>query len=559
VDVSPVARVADAVWQYRLDREPYLRVRGGLPVDRLPSGSLAEVEERSDFAARMLRELAVADRGPDDDPVTEGFLRFLLDGWLRAPDVHWLGFSCTPYSSFFLSFGVRDVFGGYRFAGAGDVDRYLSLPADYRAFVTELRVKLLGQRARGVLLPQPAVPGVVETLRRYREAAPALLAVAEDRSADLPAADAARLRDGVDRLVRDEVVPAYDALLAVLDEDYRTAAPDRVGFAQYPGGEQFYREHVRLHTASDQEPERIHEIGLEQVAALADEMAKLRAELGVTLPEREFHVALATDPRFVATTPEQVEQRYLQHMAALEPLLSAWFSRLPRAPYGVERLPEHMATAMTYGYYAPPTSNQPTGRYVYNGSQLEQRSMLTAATLIFHELAPGHHFHFARQAENDALPAIRREAMDIGAFNEGWAEYAAGLGWEMGLYEDPYDRYGRLVHERFTAQRLVVDTGLNVLGWSLEQAREYMSANTTESPVQVATETLRYATDLPAQALAYRSGFLELQRLRAQAEQRLGDRFDVRDYHEAVLGQGALPFPVLQDHLQRWADSQEQT
>jgi uncharacterized protein (DUF885 family) len=244
-------------------------------------------------------------------------------------------------------------------------------------------------------------------------------------------------------------------------------------------------------------------------------------------------------------------------MAALEPKISGWFSRLPRAPYGVARLPQHMEAGMTYGYYQPPTPSDPVGRYMYNGSDLSKRSMLTAATLIFHELAPGHHFHLARQAEDESLPDVRREAMDIGAFNEGWAEYAAGLGWEMGLYDDPYDRYGRLVHERFTAQRLVVDTGLNLLGWSLERARRYMKDNTTESDVQVATETLRYSTDLPGQALAYRLGFLELQRLRAQAQERLGPRFDVRAYHEAVLRQGALPFPVLEDVLRRWAQEQE--
>jgi uncharacterized protein (DUF885 family) len=289
---------------------------------------------------------------------------------------------------------------------------------------------------------------------------------------------------------------------------------------------------------------------------LADEMAKVRAELGVAVDEPTYHAQLTRDPRFVATSPEQVEERYLRHMAALEPRISGWFSTLPRAPYGVERLPAHMEAGMTYGYYQPPMPDVPTGRYMYNGSQLDQRSTLTAATLIFHELAPGHHFHLARQAEDVTLPDVRREAMDIGAFNEGWAEYAAGLGWEMGLYDDVHDRYGRLVHERFTAQRLVVDTGLNLLGWSLEKAREYMRDNTTESDVQVATETLRYATDLPGQALAYRMGFLELQRLRARAEQRLGDAFDVRDYHEAVLGQGALPFPVLEQHLDRWAQGQ---
>jgi uncharacterized protein (DUF885 family) len=559
VTSTPVQEVARTVWEHRLSREPYLRVRRGLPVEHLPAGSAAEADEQAAFARRMLAALDAVDAGTtsSDDLVTAGFLRFLLDGWTRGPELRWHAFSCAPYSSFFLSFAVRDVFGGFRFAGPADVDRYLSLLDDYRAFVAELGTTLVGQRERGILLPRPAVPGVRETLARYREAAPAVLSVGDERLSGLSGAEAARLRASVDRLVGGEVVPAFDAVLSLLDDDYVAAAPSGVGVAQYPGGETFYREAVRVHTASGQTPERLHEVGLEQVALLADAMAEVRAELGVTDDEQAFHAQLAKDPRFVATSPQQVEERYLRHMAAFEPRIYGWFRTVPRAPYGVARLPAHMEAGMTYGYYQPPVPDDPAGRYMYNGSQLDQRSTLTAATLIFHELAPGHHFHLARQAEDDALPDVRREAMDIGAFNEGWAEYAAGLGWEMGLYDDPYDRYGRLVHERFTAQRLVVDTGLNLLGWSLEQARRYMRENTTESDVQVATETLRYSTDLPGQALAYRAGFLELQRLRADAERRLGDRFDVRDYHEAVLGQGALPFPVLEEHLRRWADEQE--
>src|SRR5262249_36793742 len=154
---------------------------------------------------------------------------------------------------------------------------------------------------------------------------------------------------------------------------------------------------------------------------------------------------------------------------------------------------------------------------------------------------PGHHFHLARQAENAQLPPIRRESLDITAYVEGWAEYASDLGHEMGLYDDPYDCYGRLVLDRFGAQRLVVDTGLNLLGWSLEQARAYMKANTLESDAQIASETLRYSTDLPGQALTYRLGLLKFRALREHAQRALGSRFDVRTFHDTILAAGALP------------------
>jgi uncharacterized protein (DUF885 family) len=415
--------------------------------------------------------------------------------------------------------------------------------SDLRDQVRELRARLERQREAGVLVPAPALPGVRESLARTRAAAAAIL----------PAKAPAAVRDYVESLVEREVLPAYDALVGALGDDYERDAPHGVGIAQYAGGEEAYRSLVRLHTASDLTPEQVHQLGQEQVADLAERMAKARADMGFTGTEAEFHAQLAADPRVHAHTPDEVEALFLKHMAALEPMISRWFSVLPKAPYGVARLEPEAEAGMTYGYYEPPTPAQPVGRYRWNGSNLANKSLLTYAALIFHERAPGNHFLLARQAENDALPDVRRESVDIGAFNEGWAEYAAGLGWEMGLYDEPLDGYGRLVHERFTAQRLVVDTGLNLMGWSLDEAAAYMRANTTESDGQIATEVLRYSTDIPAQALAYRAGFIELNRIRAKAERTLGERFDIRDFHERVLGPGALPFPVIDAHVDRWA------
>lgn len=548
-----VAEVAERVWQYRLDTDAFTRVKRGLPVERLRAESLADREDDARFATGVLADLDRLDEAqlPETDRLTVGFLRFLMDSWATAPAHHWHGFSVAPYSSFFLGYALQHVFGGFTFASDADADRYLSLVGDLRDFVRELGSKLDGQRERGILIPKAALPGVRESLTRYRGAAASLLALGPDRLARLPAGGVG-LRERTDRLVQDEILPAYDEVLARLDGAYEEQAPDEVGQWVQPGGEEFYRAAVRLHTSSDWTPEQIHEVGLEQVQMLTDEMAKARADMGFSGSEEEFHAQLAVDPTLFASSADEVEALYLTHMAALEPHLPSLFSRLPKAPYGVQRLAPQMEAGMTFGYYQVPTPNDPVGYYVYNGSSLDKRSLLTAAALILHELAPGHHFHLAAQSENTALPDVRRESMDLGAFNEGWAEYAAGLGWEVGLYDAPLDRYGRLVHERFTAQRLVVDTGLNLYRWSLDKARAYAKANTTDSDVQVATETLRYATDLPGQALAYRLGFLEFTRLRAEVERVQGAAFDVRDFHEHVLGHGALPFPVLEAHLQRW-------
>jgi uncharacterized protein (DUF885 family) len=208
---------------------------------------------------------------------------------------------------------------------------------------------------------------------------------------------------------------------------------------------------------------------------------------------------------------------------------------------------------MTFGYYEPATRAQPVGLYRFNGSSLATRSLLTAAAVIYHELIPGHHFHVARQAENQQLHPLRRHMFfNVSpAYMEGWAEYAADLGWSMGLYDDPWDAYGRLAQERLTATRLVVDTAMNTGRWDLSEARTFMRQNVVDTEPQIVTESLRYATDVPAQALAYRTGYRAFTRLRERAQSALGARFDERDFHEWVIECGTLPIPTLEARVER--------
>jgi uncharacterized protein (DUF885 family) len=196
---------------------------------------------------------------------------------------------------------------------------------------------------------------------------------------------------------------------------------------------------------------------------------------------------------------------------------------------------------MTYGYYNAPTAEDPVGYYNYNASNLPARSLVWAGSLIAHELLPGHHFHLAGQDENSNLQPFRRK-YDITAFTEGWGEYASSLGIEMGLYETPEELYGRYLLELFLATRLVVDTGMNALGWSLQEARDYMRERVIQSDEEIASETLRYSTSIPAQALAYRLGYEKIWELRRRAEAALGESFDVREFHEIVLSDGSKPY-----------------
>lgn len=548
-----VAKLADEVWAFQLDRSPYLRVRGGLPVERVPGVGFGEVEEAARFARQVLARMdAISTTDLDgDDADTLGFLRQLAVQDCATEEHYWLAQPATPYGWMQFSNYSDTIYRPFRFADQADVHRYLSLVRDYAGYVTSVHETAVGQIERDIRLPRPALPGVRATIGQLRAAAPEVLSVDESRLTALDSATATRLRAKVADLIADEVLPEFDQLLGLYGDDYEAAAPDKVGLAHQPGGEAAYRSAVRLETTPDSTPEDLHDLGLAQCAELGDRMREVRVQLGFTGPEEGFREHMRHQTRLYASSADEVEARYLGYMAKLEPLIGDYFSVLPNAPYGVARLDAALEAGATYGYYEPPTPDRPIGRYRYNASDLGNRSLVNAAAIIYHELAPGHHFHLARQSENESLPVVRRELIAFGSYNEGWAEYAAGLGWEMGLYEDPWDAYGRLSHERFVAQRLVLDTGMNLGRMTLEEGRSFMRANTLESDVQIGTETVRYSTGLPAQALAYRFGHLFIDRLRSEAQTALGADLDIRDFHEAVLGGGALPLPVLEARVRR--------
>ncbi|MFD4764476.1 DUF885 domain-containing protein [Streptomyces sp. NPDC058439] len=550
-----VDRLAASYWEFLLVREPSLRTRRGLPVESLPGVSAAEADERAGFAAGVLNRLGTPQSAELSGPAadTAGFLRALAEQEAEAGRFHWLTPTATPYQLFRLQQYGDTVFRPFRFEHRADAGRYVCLVRDLTRCVATIGDKVAGQAARGFRIPVPALAGVHTTLARLRASVTRYVQADTERLTPLDAASRGHVRDAVAQLVAAELEPAFDRLLALVgDPDYLRRAPEAVGWAHYPGGEAAYRAFVRTYTSGDTPPERLHELGREHCRELSERMREMRGTLGFAGTEAEFHERLATEPRLYAVTPKEVEARYRGHLDRLTPLLSRWFAVLPCAPYGVARLDPALEASMTFGYYEPPTATQPVGRYRYNASDLAHRSLLGAAALIYHELAPGHHFHLARQAENTTLPDLRRELVPFSGFEEGWAEYAAGLALEMGLYDDPWDAYGRLAHERFTAQRLVIDTGLNLGMMTLEQARTFMHVHAAaESQGQITTELLRYATDLPGQALTYRAGHVEFMALRTACERDAGAAFDVRAFHEAVLAGGTLPFPVLRRRVAR--------
>lgn len=543
--------VGQAFWQYELDEQIHYQMWQGLEVTRLPDLSLEHAERRSARARELLDRLREID--PEElshaEWITLETLRWDLGIYAEVADHYWVAIPVTPYALGEL--GVHTYFQSTAVETPADAERYLDLVAQYPAFVDSLQAKLEAQMARGIVLPAVELDLILPSWQARIEAPQKVFAATGES-----ASDGRRFSERLAELCDTRVRPAWERLVAFLAGDYRHAAPEAVGLGQYPGGEAYYDLLIRWYVSMEMSPAEIHQLGLERLDATNLAMDEVRHRLDFEGSRAELHRALQTDPRFFAETPEEVGERLLAYVARIEPKVDAFFSRRPKSPYSVERLSPDLETTSTYGYYQEPTEGDPRGVYYFNGSQLDQRSLIGAQQLIYHELIPGHHFEIGLMWENEELPDYRRGSWH-GGFVEGWAEYASSVvAADMGMYQDPYDLYGRLAGDNFYAARLVVDTGMNVFGWSRQQAIELMLDNTLESRVQIETETLRYAADIPAQALSYALGSLKLLELRERAEAALGERFDIRRFHDAVLSYGSMPLAVLDRHID-WFIEQE--
>ena len=554
-DSAALLAIADRTMAKMVDASPYLQLLEGRRIESLGDNSFAYVEAEAASAGAALEELHAIDTSQlsHDDRITYAILESVLQSATEYPAHFWHKFNVTPYAAgTVFSSVLPSALGTYRFETEADGEAYLGLLRDLARYVTDDLVRLKGQEERGILLPKPAIPGARTVFEALRAGIGNLAAVAPERLSALAEEQRASLNAGIDAVVSGQVIPAVDALLEYLGDGYVERAPEAVGLGQYPGGPAAYRFAIRQETTMDLDPEDIHERGLAYMADIQQQMQAIRDELEFEGTAEEFHDRMREDPRLYAKTPEEVEERYMAYIREVEPHIPDYFSVLPEAPYGVKRLDPAAEPGMTFGFYQPPSPASPRGNYRYNGSKLESRPMVWTGPLIFHELVPGHHFHIALQRESEASTELRKlSSLFYAAFTEGWANYAASLTLEMGILDDPYERYGWLLFDAFIANRLVVDTGMNHFGWPREKAMAYMRANTFSSEEETATETLRYSTDMPAQALAYKLGLEKIREIRAAQEAKLGDAFDIRNFHAAVLGSGAMPLPVLEAHVDR--------
>ena len=352
--------------------------------------------------------------------------------------------------------------------------------------------------------------------------------------------------------VMDGVVPAYARLQKFLEAEYLPACPTAVGLSAQPEGAELYAARVRLHTTTQLSPDEIHAIGQREVTRIHEAMKAVLKELNWTGGQNLFFNYLRTDGRFRYTDPERLLDRYRAIAKRIDPELPRLFGRLPRMPYGVKAVSELTAPSAPSAYYYPPAADGSRAGYFHaNTHRPESRNTWEMEVLTAHEAVPGHHLQIALAQEMDGLPAFRRYANDYSAYVEGWGLYAESLGYELGLYADPYSKFGQLIFERWRAVRLVVDTGLHHKGWTREQAIDYFKARVPKSTADIEVEVDRYIA-YPGQALAYKIGELRIQALRKRASEQLGERFDIRAFHDVVLGSGPLPLDVLDQQVEAW-------
>jgi len=439
-------------------------------------------------------------------------------------------------------------------ASREDADAWLArlaaLPAWYEQNVSNLKRGIKTRYTQ----PRIVVDRVLDVARKQVEVKPednSLLLPFARMPASIPAQAQAEYRAKALALVRDKIYPAQRAFADFLAKEYVPAARPKLAWRTTPNGEASYRFLVHQHTTTEMTPDQIHKLGEDEVGRIRGLMEKAIAQTGFKGSFAEFQKMLRTDPRFYTRTATELLEKASEIAKRSDDQLPRLFGTLPRLTYGVRPVPAEMAEGYTTGRYWPGSMQMgQAGGYMVNTSHLDQRSLYELPALTLHEAVPGHHLQIALSQELSNLPYFRRN-ISVTAFTEGWGLYSEFLGEEMGMYRDPYELFGRYSYEMWRACRLVADTGIHWLGWDIEQARRCFTDNSALSEHNIQTELERYVS-WPGQALAYKVGELRFRQLRREAEQALGERFDIRQFHDTLLLGGPLPLDIVEVRVRDW-------
>jgi uncharacterized protein (DUF885 family) len=553
-------RLIDEEWEWRLQADPLFATSTGdhRYDDRLPRVREADYAERLASLREFRRRLAGIDHPtlPAAHLLDYDIFGRLLDNEIGE---YVYGAQYLPISKaggFHLYFPDLALF--MPFDTAQDYERYVARLSAFRIYALD-HIELMRAGVRRGFRPAfVTLEGVDASVREQIVSAAAdspLHGPFRQFPAAVPESDRARLTEAGARAITGSVSAGYSELLEFLLGEYLPAAREDVAAANLPRGAEFYQHRVVYYTSLELAPEAIHATGQEEVARIRSEMDSLIRGTGFSGSFQEFIEFLRTDDRFYVTTGEALLKETSFVLKRMDGELPRLFGVLPRLPYGIRAIPDFSAPGNTTAYYYPaPGDGSRAGVYYVNTYDLRSRPLYEIEALSLHEAVPGHHLQLALQQELTGLPNFRR-FNGFTAFVEGWALYAERLGLEAGFYTDAYSNFGRLSYEMWRACRLVVDTGMHVLGWSRQRAIDFMAANTSSTLLNITNEVDRYIA-WPGQALAYKIGELKIRELRTRAEAALGARFNLRAFHDLLLGSGAVPLNVLENMAAGWIAAQ---
>jgi uncharacterized protein (DUF885 family) len=554
-------------WQMREFPDQAMQRGDYTHADRIADMSLAAIERRHEESVRHLERLRRIPRAAlnENDQLNYDLFEFELRSDV---DAH-------RFRAFLQPIGGRSgpqqeipqMHERVRFVSAQDYANYLTRLSQTPRWIDDtMELMRLGIR-EGRTQPQIVLKGLPEQFETLLSRGLSDLAEPFSRWPDsVPEAQRRELRQRFDGVVLPAVRLALEKLGRFVRDEYMPRCRTTIAVRDLPDGEAFYAHQLRVMTTTDMTAREVHELGLREVARIQDEMMAVirRTDFLQHAPEAtalddaalfaRFIAYLRSQPRFYYREGPELLRGYRDVCKRIDAELPRLFHTLPRLSYGVRAIPDFMAPTQTTAYYNRGSlENGQPGYFYANTYALDQRPKYEMVALALHEAVPGHHFQIAVAQELRDVPPFRQELW-ITAFGEGWALYAERLGIEMGLYKDPYDDFGRLLYEMWRACRLVVDTGMHALGWSREQAIRFMLDHTALSPLNIENEVDRYIA-WPGQATAYKIGELKIRALRSGAEQALADRFDVRAFHDVVLGAGPLPLPILERRVETWVES----
>jgi uncharacterized protein (DUF885 family) len=555
-----VNEILSRVWA-EIQRSPFVQLQLGTVPDSLPDISYANAVRRSALGQEIVERIdamAKADLKAEEQ-LTLRLARFRASTWAKEKEWYWLVtdplgiglfgiFLPAPYCGGHFLNHVHKLLGSFELGESGAADHYLRLTNQYVGVIHAFATRTLEQAARGVYMPRPQIPGTLRLIERLKAGASSIIEPATDR---LPATAKRKLIADLRDLAKTKIEPAFDRLVGVFSSEYVENAPEEIGMHQYDGGASVYEELVKLHTTMDVTPGSLHETGLRQISVLGGRMHDVRQSLGFTGTSEAFLSFLAGRPgKWNVSDAEQVANYFHEAAHRIQPHIERYVGKSPTSSFAARELATPLQATMTFGFYSPPAASGEPGTYYFNTANLTAKPAISIPALTYHELIPGHHFHLAKQQESQHLHPLHVHSF-VTVFNEGWAEYAATFAGELGHYESDEETYGRLIMEELHVARLVVDTGLNALGWSLQEARDFLRSHSGLASAEIDSELLRYGADIPGQALAYKVGDSFIIELRQCLQEELGDEFDILKFHEALLSVGGLPLNDLQWNVER--------